>query len=126
MPDVTERARELRDSGLSFRLVAEALNAEGYRGRKGGLWHDGSVFRLLQPPKPPNPLRGHRKPHTEESKRKMSESHKRAFAEGRRTPSRHNAEKTHCPKGHPYDEENTYLVPGGSACASTRAPGAGD
>jgi hypothetical protein len=116
MPDVTERARELRDAGLSFRLVAEALNAEGYRGNKGGLWHDGSVFRLLQPPKPPGPGRGHHGPHTEESKRKMSESHKRGFAEGRRTPSRHNAEKTHCPKGHPYDEENTRLVPGGRAC----------
>jgi hypothetical protein len=116
VPDAAGRARELRDTGLSFRLVAEALNAEGYRGGKGGLWHDGSVFRLLQPPQPPGPGRGHHGPHTEESKRKMSESHKRGFAEGRRKPSRHNAEKTHCPKGHPYDEENTRLVPGGRAC----------
>lgn len=116
MPDVTERARELRDSGLSFRLVAEALNAEGYRAKKGGLWHDGSVFRLLQPPRPPNPLRGHHTPHTEESKRKMSESHKRAYANGKQ-PSRHQAEKTHCPKGHPYDEENTYYpASGGRQC----------
>jgi hypothetical protein len=115
MPDVTERARELRDSGLSFRLIAETLNAEGYRGKKGGIWHDGSVFRLLQPPKPPGPGRQYR-PHTEESKRKMSESHKKGFAEGRRTPTRVNAEKTHCPKGHPYDEENTRLIPGGRAC----------
>lgn len=28
-----------------------------------------------------------------------------------RTPA--NQEKTHCPKGHPYDEENTYLHPRG-------------
>ena len=25
-----------------------------------------------------------------------------------------NARKTHCPKGHPYDEENTYLAPDGA------------
>lgn len=25
-----------------------------------------------------------------------------------------NAAKTHCPQGHPYDEENTYLAPSGS------------
>lgn len=116
MPDAAERARQLRDAGLSFRLVAEALNAEGYPTRRAGSWHDGSVFRLLQPPKPPGPGRVYR-PHTEESKRKMSESHKRGFAEGRRTPTRYNAEKTHCPKGHPYDEENTYLIPsGGRGC----------
>lgn len=116
-PAAAKRARELRDSGLSFRLVAEALNAEGYRGRKGGLWHDGSVFRLLQPPKPPTP-RVQRKPHTEEAKRKMSESHKKGFAEGRRAAPRNGNEmKTHCPKGHPYDVENTYIQPGGGrAC----------
>lgn len=117
MLDVTERARQLRDAGLSFRLIAETLNAEGYRGAKGGLWHDGSTYRLLQSPKPPNPLRGHHQPHTEEAKRKMSESHKKAFADGRRVgQNKHNAGKAHCPKGHPYDEENTRIVPGGRAC----------
>ena len=25
------------------------------------------------------------------------------------SPSRYNAEKTHCPEGHPYDDENTYV-----------------
>lgn len=116
MVNATARARELRDEGLSFSTIAETLNAEGHRGGRGGLWSGGSVFRLLQPPKPSNPLRGHHTPHTEESKRKMSESHKKAFAEGRRTANRPNAEKTHCPKGHPYDEENTRLIPGGRAC----------
>jgi hypothetical protein len=29
--------------------------------------------------------------------------------------------KTHCPKGHPYDEENTYVKPSGSrACRACR------
>jgi hypothetical protein len=46
----------------------------------------------------------------------MSESHKQAFADGRQ-PSRPNADKTHCPQGHPYDEENTYRLPrGGRGC----------
>lgn len=113
MPDAAGRARELREAGTSFSVIAAALTAEGHPTKKGGAWHPSTVFRLLQPPKPPNPLRGHHVPHTEESKRKMSESHKRAFAEGTRKVSRHQAEKTHCPKGHPYDEENTYLIPGG-------------
>lgn len=60
--------------------------------------------------------RGHHVPHTEESRRKMSESHKRAYANGKR-PGRWNAAKTHCPKGHPYDDENTYVRPdGGREC----------
>lgn len=29
----------------------------------------------------------------------------------RAADSRHNATKTHCPKGHPYDESNTYWRP---------------
>lgn len=37
-----------------------------------------------------------------------------------------NAAKTHCPAGHPYDEANTYVMPGGGrACrACNRATGA--
>lgn len=37
-----------------------------------------------------------------------------------------NATKTHCPAGHPYDEANTYVMPGGGrACrACNRATGA--
>jgi hypothetical protein len=32
-------------------------------------------------------------------------------------PGAHNAAKTHCPQGHPYDEVNTYLMPrGGRSC----------
>lgn len=29
------------------------------------------------------------------------------------SPTAKHARKTHCPKGHPYDEENTYRRPGG-------------
>lgn len=31
-----------------------------------------------------------------------------------------NAAKTHCPKGHPYDEENTYWYMGKRACRNCR------
>lgn len=27
------------------------------------------------------------------------------------SPPAQNSRKTHCPKGHPYDDENTYIVP---------------
>jgi hypothetical protein len=111
MLNATARARELRGTGTSFNVIAMTLTAEGYPTPKGGAWHGSGVFRMLQPPNP-GPGRGFRKPHTEESKRKMSESHKRSFASGRQ-PTRYNAEKTHCPQGHPYDEENTYDLPGG-------------
>lgn len=30
-----------------------------------------------------------------------------------KTLARKNADKTHCPQGHPYDEENTYVTPRG-------------
>jgi hypothetical protein len=34
---------------------------------------------------------------------------------------RHNAAKTHCPDGHPYDEANTYVRPdGGRECRICR------
>jgi len=29
----------------------------------------------------------------------------------RATPPKHNRSKTHCPQGHPYDEENTLRIP---------------
>lgn len=36
-------------------------------------------------------------------------------------PPARNAEKTHCPKGHPYSEDNTYLIrTGGRACRTCR------
>lgn len=35
---------------------------------------------------------------------------------------RHNAIKTHCPQGHPYDEANTYISPsGGRSCRTCSA-----
>lgn len=37
------------------------------------------------------------------------------------SPSGQNVRKTHCPKGHPYDEENTYVTPnGGRQCRACR------
>lgn len=60
---------------------------------------------------------GHRKPHTEAAKARMSAAHREAFASGRRTPSRHNAGREKCPSGHDYDEANTYRRPdGGRDC----------
>jgi len=37
-----------RDAGLSFAVIANALNALGNRGEKGGLWYGASVRRLIQ------------------------------------------------------------------------------
>ena len=123
-PDAATRVRELRDAGASFSATARMLTAEGYPTKGGGPWYPEGVRRLLLPPKPAGE-RGFRGQHTEEAKRKMSESHKRAFAEGRRTgQNKHNAEKTHCPKGHPYDEENTYIRPdGGRSCKACTEKG---
>lgn len=59
---------------------------------------------------------GHWGPHSEESRRKMSEGHKRAYANGKQ-PGRHNAAVTHCPQDHEYTPENTYNRPdGGRDC----------
>lgn len=39
----------------------------------------------------------------------------------RAVPNPHNRQKTHCPKGHPYDEGNTYHLPsGGRACRTCK------
>lgn len=35
-----------------------------------------------------------------------------AWAKGRATPGNQRASPTHCPAGHPYSEENTYVPPG--------------
>lgn len=35
-------------------------------------------------------------------------------------PTAKNAQKTHCPKGHPYDEANTYHYKGGRGCRECR------
>jgi hypothetical protein len=49
---------------------------------------------------------------------------------GRNGGARYQASKTHCIRGHPFDEENTYLIPsGGRACRECkreyeRTPGA--
>jgi hypothetical protein len=46
---VIDRARQLRESGLSYQDIATTLNAEGARTRHAGsLWHAASIFRVLR------------------------------------------------------------------------------
>ena len=42
------RMRELRGDGLSYRLIAERLNAEGLKSKRGGTWHPQTVARVLE------------------------------------------------------------------------------
>jgi len=51
---------------------------------------------------------GHWGPHSEESRHKMSEGHKLAYANGKQ-PSRWRKDITHCPAEHEYTPENTYI-----------------
>ncbi len=44
---VIERMRGLRNEGLGFDRVAATLNKEGFRTRKGTLWHGFTVNRIL-------------------------------------------------------------------------------
>lgn len=44
----SQRARELRESGLSLRAVAARLEAEGLLPRSGGRWHPSTVRDLLR------------------------------------------------------------------------------
>jgi DNA invertase Pin-like site-specific DNA recombinase len=44
---VTARMRELRGEGLSYRLIADRLNAEGLNSKRGGTWHPQTVARVL-------------------------------------------------------------------------------
>lgn len=58
---------------------------------------------------------GHRQPHSDAARQKMSVTRRLAYAEGRRVGANtFNSAKTHCPQGHPYDEENTYRARDGS------------
>lgn len=58
----------------------------------------------------------HTTPHTEESRRKMSEAHKQAYANGRE-PSRPRLNVTRCQFDHEYTDANTYRRPdGGRDC----------
>lgn len=72
---------------------------------------------------------GHRIPHTEAARTKMSASQRRRYGTDEREalakasqvvkPPRaganpFNADKTHCPQDHEYDEENTYWAPDGT------------
>jgi tryptophan 2,3-dioxygenase len=41
------RDRELRSEGMSLREIAEVLDAEGLRPKRGGRWHPYGVSRLL-------------------------------------------------------------------------------
>jgi hypothetical protein len=42
------------------------------------------------------------------------------------SPAAANARKTHCPRGHPYDEENTVMYRGGRYCRACRRRGGRD
>ncbi len=44
---VVERMRALRKEGLGFDRLAARLSAEGFRTRKGTLWHGFAVNRIL-------------------------------------------------------------------------------
>lgn len=48
-----ERAKELRDSGASWRVVAETLTAEGHQTKNGGPWYIEGVRRLIASPELP-------------------------------------------------------------------------
>ena len=47
---VIDRARALRASGLSLRLIGDTLTAEGHPPRKGQQWHPQSLARVLGRP----------------------------------------------------------------------------
>lgn len=43
------RIHQLRDEGLTLRAIAEALEAEGYRPKRGGqTWHPSSPVKVLR------------------------------------------------------------------------------
>lgn len=44
-----EVARDLRDTGQSFRQIGRALSARGYTPPRGGRWHPATVVLLLSP-----------------------------------------------------------------------------
>ena len=44
---VLNRMRELRESGLGFDRIADALNTEGFLPRAGKRWHGNVINRLL-------------------------------------------------------------------------------
>jgi hypothetical protein len=37
-----------RETGLSFAVIANAMNVMGFRGEKGGLWYGATVRRFIQ------------------------------------------------------------------------------
>jgi DNA invertase Pin-like site-specific DNA recombinase len=45
---VIRRAVELRAEGASLRQIADALDAEGHRAKRGGRWHPNAVRRVLE------------------------------------------------------------------------------
>jgi hypothetical protein len=57
---------------------------------------------------------GHRQPHSDRARAKMSEKCLLAYAEGRRIgQNTYQSGKTRCRNGHEYNDENTYLNPKG-------------
>jgi len=54
VPDSTEtataeRMTEMREAGAPYAAIAEALNAEDVRTKRGGRWHPSTVQRVLDP-----------------------------------------------------------------------------
>jgi len=45
--DLAPRIAEMRDKGLSFRKIADALNSEGHRTRRGKMFHPSTVRNIL-------------------------------------------------------------------------------
>jgi hypothetical protein len=65
---------------------------------------------------------GHRVPHTDRARAKMSEACRLAYAEGRRIgQNTYQSGKTYCRNGHEYSDANTYLNPAGErVCRACR------
>jgi site-specific DNA recombinase len=44
---VIARMRQMRESGMSYRAIADALNSQGVPARKAAKWHTTQVQRIL-------------------------------------------------------------------------------
>jgi DNA invertase Pin-like site-specific DNA recombinase len=44
---ITARMRELRGEGMGYKAIADVLNTEGLKSKRGGTWHPQTVARVL-------------------------------------------------------------------------------